>query len=428
MNAELEGLATNPALPAFLLDRLVHDPSLASELAGRTDLTPARVRTLLSHGDSSATHGLLRAGLAAPADVPLLNESVALVVTSHPDADPGVARVLAHHPDATVRAELPEWAFALPPDVIDLLAADPSPDVVSELVLFHTTPLRDHSSPEVRSALARSQHTPADVLASLSAESLARELASNPATPAAVAADLMRWPACRYYLAERTDLPAALYEQLALELEPGVLSNLASNPAVPVHVLRSLAVTTPLRRAVLHNPAIPLDLLVELAPVARTGAKLVPRVESASAAELSALGSSPVEQVRKMVASVAATRADAAGLEELARLGSWLHPRIASNPLCTPELLHRMASGGSAKTLRAVAQHPAASGETLLLCLEDARARYLAAAHPNLPVDSIVELLASEFTAGAAASNPSLPVPVMEHLADGGGYAILVCG
>ncbi|WP_394617554.1 hypothetical protein JNUCC0626_00115 [Lentzea sp. JNUCC 0626] len=394
MNAELEGLASNPALPTFLLDRLVHDPSLASDLADRTDLTPAHVRTLLSHGNSSATYALLRGGLVAPADVPLVNESVALAVTSHPDADPAVARVLAHHPDATVRAELPEWAASLPPDVIELLAADASADVVAELVLFHTTPLRDHHDPEVRSALARSPHTPADVLTSLSSESLARELASNPATPAAVAADLMRWHACRYYLAERTDLPSALYEQLAVELEPGILAQLASNPAVPVAVLRSLAVTRPLRRAVLRNPAVPLDLLVEL--------------ESASGAEL-------------MVASVAAAQADAAGLEELvARHSSGLHPRIAANPLCTKELLHRMALGGSVKTLRVVARHPAATGETLLLCLEDARARHHAAAHPNLPVDKIVELLASESTARSAAANPSLPLFVMERIALGG--------
>ena len=57
----------------------------------------------------------------------------------------------------------------------------------------------------------------------------------------------------------------------------------------------------------------------------------------------------------------------------------------------------------------------------MLLCLEDAQARYLAAAHPCLPVARIVELLGSAFTAGAAAANPSLPVRVMEELVDRSG-------
>jgi hypothetical protein len=73
------------------------------------------------------------------------------------------------------------------------------------------------------------------------------------------------------------------------------------------------------------------------------------------------------------------------------------------------------------ETCRAVARHPHASGETLVLCLEDAQARHFAAAHPHLPVPVIEELLGSEFTAGAAAANPSLPVRVMEELVDGSG-------
>ncbi|MGI5506667.1 hypothetical protein [Lentzea sp. CA-135723] len=398
MNLELEGLASNPALPSFLLDRLVHHASLAPDLAARPDLTRSHVRTLLGHGSSSVVHVLLSRGAVAPADVPLTDEAVALAVTSHPDADPAVARVLAHHPDESVRADLLEQAAFLAPDVIALLAAD--------------------TSTEVRSALARSPHTPEAVLTSLSSESLARELASNPATPPAVAADLLRWHASRYYLAARTDLPAAVYVELAEELEPGILANLAANPSVPAPVLRSLAETPALHGAVLRNPAIPLDLLVELAPTARTGP--VPRIESASAGELASLAESPVEQVRMMVAAVVAGRPDAVLEDLVARHGPWLYPWVAANPLCTTELLHHMAShGGSPATYRAVAQHPAAAGETLLLCMEDAQARHFAAAHPNLPVGTIVELLASEFTARAAAANPSLPVHVMERLADG---------
>ncbi|KJK42561.1 hypothetical protein UK23_36590 [Lentzea aerocolonigenes] len=89
----------------------------------------------------------------------------------------------------------------------------------------------------------------------------------------------------------------------------------------------------------------------------------------------------------------------------------------ARSPDCPPDLLHLMAeTAEEPEVLRAIARHPHASGETLLLCLGDAQARHLAAAHPHLPVPMILKLLGSEFTAGPAASNPSLPVEVMEEL------------
>ncbi|MDX3663489.1 hypothetical protein PV646_39915 [Streptomyces sp. ID05-26A] len=447
MNAVLEGLASNPALPGFLLDRLVTSAELAPVLADRNDLTPQHVRAVLAHGDSLAVHTLLEKELARPEDVPIANESVALVLTGRADADPALARALAFHPDPSVRANLPEWACALPTDVIALLARDPSPSVVAELVLFHELPLplastvSRHPDPVVRRAVASSPHTPASVLATLDRGELARELAANPTTPAALAADLLPHHASRYFLAERVDLPSGVYEQLASELEPGILSQLAANPAVPVPVLRQLSGTRALRPVVLRNPSIPLDLLTELAPAARIGPDPVPRIASASATELRDLAASPVAQVRLMVASrtdlpadlfarlvtdadhgvaaAAAPRATAAELWELvSRHGVPVFAGVARNPSCPPELLHHMAlrAESTGKVRRAVAGHAAARGETLLLCLGDARARHLAAAHPHLPVGTILELLGSEFTAGAAAANPSLPVRVMEDL------------
>ncbi|MGW6444979.1 hypothetical protein [Lentzea sp. NPDC055074] len=450
MNAVLEGLASNPALPGFLLDRLVTRAELAPVLADRGDLTPPHVRALLAHGDSSAVHTLLEKELVRPADVPIANESVALVLTGRADSDPALARALAFHPDPAVRVRLPEQAWSLPTDVIALLARDPAAEVVAELVLFHELPLplattvSRHPDPGVRRALASSPHTPASVLTSLDPAEHARELAANPATPAALAANLLRHHASRYFLAGRTDLPSGVYEQLASELEPGILSQLAANPAVPAPVLRQLSGTRALRPVVLRNPAIPLDLLAELAPAARIGPDPVPRIASASATELRDLAASPVAQVRMMVAlraglpadlfarlvadadqgvaAAAAPRASVAELWELvSRHGVPVSGAVARNPLCPPELLHHMAlrAGPVAGVHRAVAGHAAARGETLLLCLGDARARHLAAAHPNLPVATILELLGSEFTAGTAAANPSLPVHVMEELVDG---------
>ncbi|WP_090104966.1 hypothetical protein [Lentzea jiangxiensis] len=452
MNAVLEGLASNPALPGHLLDRLVTRPELAWELASRNDLSSDHVRALLAHGDSAVVSELLFKGLARPENVPIPDESVALAVVEHPDADPALARVLAFHPDPAIRSRLPEWAHHLAPDVVDLLAADPDPEVVAGLVTFHAVPpalalsLSRHPSPDVRRALAASPHTPPAVLARLG-PSAARELASNPSTPAALAAELVRHHEARYFLASRPDLPPAVYEQLASEIEPGPLSALAVNPAVPVAVLRRLSGVLRRLSGVLRNPAIPLDLLVELAPSARVGsAEVLPRIASASEAELRALAGSSATQVRLMVAmrpdlpldlvhrfardpdpSVATAVAahpslTGAQLRDLvSRCGARSHPRVAVNPSCPADLLHHMAlrAAGAGSTCRAIAGNPAASGETLLLCLEDARARHLAAAHPNLPVAVVVEMLGSEFTASAAAANPSLPVPVMEELVNG---------
>ncbi len=451
MSAVLEGLASNPALPGHLLDRLVAVPPLGWTLAARPDLRAHHVRALLALDDASVVAELLSRGRASPADVRSSDPSVLLAVTGHPDCDPSLVRSLAMHP--TARLRLPEIAVSLPADVLEFLAADP--EVAAEVVRHHALPapladsLSRHPSFEVRAAVAASPHAPVSVLTRLGTEdALARRLAGNPATPGAVAAGLFRDHAARYFLASRTDLPVRVYEQLACEIEPGILTELATNPAVPVEVLRRLTGTRALRLALLRNPALPLDLLAEVAGTTRISRFRVPRVASASAAELWALAASGTAQVRKMVASradlpielvsslVADPDFEVAGavaanplvtVDQLSALverhGVQVHPWVARNASCPPELLHRMAlsAGTVAETWRAVASHPAAWGETLLPCLGDAQARHLAAGHPHLPVGTIVELLRSEFTAGAAASNPSLPVPVMEELVDSSG-------
>lgn len=447
MNAVLAGLASNPALPSALLDRLIAVRALAEELARRPDLSPHHVCALLAFNDATVTHTLLENGLVAPKDVPLSNPRVALVVTGHPDADPSVARSLAADRDETVRLALPEQARALPADVVEHLAHDPDERVVAELVTFHALPsslaesLSRHPSAEVRRALAASPHTPPRLLVRL--RDFPRELAQNPATPAVIAADLVHHHATRYWLAARTDLPGEVYAELAADVQPGILAQLAGNPAVPVDVLRTLVTTRASQRALVRNPALPLDLLLEVVAAARIEPEQVPRVASASEPELRTLAASVVGQARMLVALRADLPLDLfqqlvsdpdpgvasavvtnplATVEQLwrsvERHGARLYPRVALNPACPPELLHHMAlrADGVGETYRAIARHPRVRGETLVLCLGDAQARHLVAGHPRLPVPVIVELLGDEFTAGPAAANPSLPVAVMEEL------------
>ncbi|MFS8104926.1 hypothetical protein LFM09_48280 [Lentzea alba] len=417
MDTALEGLASNPALPASLLDRLVlvEDEAVSLDLALRPDLRGAHVRVLLSRSPAVASV-LLSSGRVSPCEVPTSDPWFALVVAS---VVPAVARSLAVHPDPAVRVRLA--SCSLSPDVVLQLVQDSSDDVVAEVVRSHAVPpelalaLSTHPQVEVRRALASSSSTPAVVLERLSSdERCAYPLAVNPATPTAVAVDLMRFPQVHLWLAERTDLPASVYSQLAVG-GPRIQSRLVANPAVPLSLLISVAGS-------------------------RAGSGLVPRVASASEAELRVLASSgvsarmllaarpdlPADLFSSLVAdpSVASvlvtnpslTVAQLRGL--VMRDGPALYPWAARNPLCPGDLLHHMALQGSAsvETYRAIAEHPQARGETLLLCLEDSQARHAAACHPRLPVEKIVELLGSEFTARPAASNPSLPVHVMEGL------------
>ena len=447
MDTVLDGLAANPALPAALLDDLVSvaDDVVSLELAQRPDLTPSHVRVLLQRSPAVVSV-LLSSGRVSPAEVPTSDPWVALAVTEHPDASPAVARALAVHPDPAVRVRLAESARSLPPDVVLQLFYDSSAEVVAEVLHFHSVPaelaeeLSTHPSVDVRRALAGNEHTPAPVLARLSFdERCAYPLVTNAATPVSVLLDLMRDPWMRQWLAARQDLPASVYRELATD-EPRVRAKLAANPAVPADVLAALAG----RHCddLLWNPAIPLELLASVAATARVPSFLAPRVAAASESELRVLASSATMQVRRLVAERRDLPADlllqladdpefevaaavvpdpAVAVEQLwelvSRHGPRLYPRVARNPGCPADLLHHMALlDSSVETCRAIAEHPNACGETLLLCLEDHQARYSAACHPRLPVSKIVELLGSEFTARPAASNPSLPVAVMEKL------------
>lgn len=293
------------------------------------------------------------------------------------------------------------------------------------------------------------RNTPPGVLFALSAahdDEVDLGLAGNPATPPAILADLMERPASWWNLVSRSDLPQSAYVRLAADSRPAICWNVVTNPAMSESSLREVAVGADrdLRRHLVRNPSIPLDLLVDLAPKTRIGPETPPRIRCATVEELRQLAASPVMQVRMLVAERRHLPADLVELlladrdrgvakgivtdpavtaEQVwalvARHGPHLYPRAARNPNCTPALLHHLVvnATGVEKVYRAVARHPRAAGSTLSLCLADREARRDAARHPNLPVETIIELLAAESAvAESAASNPSLPVAVMAEL------------
>lgn len=256
-------------------------------------------------------------------------------------------------------------------------------------------------------------------------------LAENPALPAALLSRLVEVAdgVLALSLARRSDLSAVHARALLARGAPDVVAALLEEGWVrPSDVPTS----DPLMALVVaeHPDASP-ELVRSLAahpdPVIRL--RLARSAHRLSADVVFDLARDQDEQVVAELAmrhvlpeadpcAVAAPELTAAQIRELvSRRGPRVYASVARNPQCPPDLLHLMAERAvEAEVHRAIVRHPRASGATLLLCLEDPQARHWAAGHPNLPVEKILEMLGSEFTARPAAANPSLPVEVMEQL------------
>ncbi|MFD7455907.1 MULTISPECIES: hypothetical protein [unclassified Streptomyces] len=271
----------------------------------------------------------------------------------------------------------------------------------------------------------------------------------NPATPAAAVVGFAEHPSpvLRSLLAARPDLPPPVYRRLAHDSSPAVRAELAENPAIDEALIRALAEDPghDVRRRLAHHPRVPLDVLAELADATRIGPTSLPRVVAASPSEVEELAASPNPTLRMFVAArrdlppeirdalaedpdakVLASIAAHPGLSEsrlramTGRHGARVIARVAANPDASPALLHDLARHRPPvpKALREIARHPAAPASALLACLADPRARPVAAAHPALPPQVVVDLLTDddEQVAEAAAANRALPAAEMARL------------
>ncbi|MFF0411335.1 hypothetical protein ACFYUY_12895 [Kitasatospora sp. NPDC004745] len=501
MHHVLCGLAANPSLPPDLVDRLiaVADADLAEALACRPGLSRAQVSALATGFEAAAVR-LAQEGLVGADDVdPAVQPRAALALLEEGAGRPEWARLFAADAPVEHRERL-AGCPGLPPDVALTLAADVEVGVVSELALWTTAPevaarLARHPHTEVRRAVAANEATPPALLAALlsgeglpaarccpvcdrrtspfvhdphcpepdcdlppgaacdgSHESAVHRIhqaaLGNPATPAAAAEPFADHASVllRQELAARPDLSPQVYARLADDSVPWVRARLAENPAIGESLIRRLA-TDPghdVRRRLAHHPSLPLDVLVHLAGVARTGPCLLPRLAAASPAEVEELAASPAvvrmllaqrrnlpDDIRdalahdpdaKVVKSVAPHPglSDAQLRAMVERHGAQVVAGVAANPDTTPALLEHLARQRPPvrKALREIARHRHATAPALLICLTDHRARPLAAGHPHLPPRAIVELLADEDwqTVEAAAANPSLPATSMADL------------
>ncbi|MER7661847.1 hypothetical protein [Streptomyces sp. NPDC096193] len=512
MNHLLLGIATNPSLPSDLTDRLItiadgHGcadaaDDLAEALARRTDLSHAQTLALAARCDDDAAMLVHGGGLTAADIDPATRPRAALALLDAGVGRPEWARRFAEDADARRR-----WALAscpdLPPDVTARLAADPDLDVIEELALFTTaetaTRLAGHPHAEIRRAVAANEATPPAVLAEMAAGACTvpaerclvcdreeipfvhdpycprpdcdlragascdgshestvydTQLAAlqNPATPIEALTGFADHPSVlmRRELAARTDLSPEVCARLAADPDPGVRGELAGNPSLGEPFIRALAADTgyDVRRRLLHHPQIPLDVLKQLADLVGVGPVLLPRIATASAAEVEEVSASPAAAVRMLSAErrdlppairdALATDPDAKvvkavaphpGLTDtqlramVAAHGVQVVAGVATNPDASPKLLADLArhSPPARKALIAIAGRADAPAAALIACLTDKKARRLAAGHAALPPPVIADLFADDDwrVVEGAASNSSLPVSVMGEVVAG---------
>ncbi|RLK58664.1 hypothetical protein [Actinokineospora cianjurensis] len=501
MDHLLYGLAVNPALPAALVERLIDvaDAEMAGALAERGDLSAGQALKLVKRQPETAVE-LAEAGVLTVDSVdPLVAPVVALALLGRGAGDPEWTRRFAVDPAVEHRVRLAACP-GLPEDVVEVLAGDVEAVVVAGLAEATTSVevvarLAGHPHAEVRKALAGNEVAPPAVLASLitgeglppltgclvcdretvpfvhdrecpradcdlrtgascdgSHESTVWEThllaLGNPTTPLDAVIGFLDHPMWlfRERLAARPDLPPEAYRRLAADPVPGVRWALAENPAIGDAVIRELArEDTHVRRQVALNPRVPLDVLADLAVTTKIGPTLVPRIATATQAEVQNLALSPTAALRMLLAhrrdlparvrDVLAADHDAKVVKAIApdpglsetqlramidRHGTQVLGAVARNPAASSALLEDVVRHlpPSHKAFRAIAEHPNATAPALLACLDDDRARPLAAAHPALPPETISELLTDDdgWTAQAAAANPSLPPEVMASL------------
>ncbi|MFJ8637108.1 hypothetical protein [Streptomyces sp. NPDC093568] len=468
MNHVLHGLAANPSLPPELIDRLitVADPDLSSELAARTDLTPAQLATLATRGDEIAVQLAYEGRLTADDIDPAVRPYAALALLDEGAGRQEWTRLLAAHRTTHVREKLAACPD-LPPDVVRTLAADADIQVVAELALW-TTPdtaarLARHPHAEVRRAAAANDSTPPPVLDMLitgeglppaqrclvcdrevtpfvherscprpqcelpagaacdgSHQSTVHEIQRmallNPATPIDAAVSFADHPSMllRSALAARSDLPPSVGAQLAKDPIPGVRADLAENPAIDDTLIRTLAADRghDVQRRLAHNPNVPLDVLADLARATRIGSTLLPRIAAASPQETAQLAASRNPVVRMLVAQrrdLPAAIRDTLAADPDAKVAK----SVAPHPGLSEAHLRAMVARHGVQVVAAVAANPSASS-TLL---EEATRHQppvrkvfrKVARHPHAPAPALLACLTDRHARPLAAAHPNLP-------------------
>jgi hypothetical protein len=434
--ADIDPVA-QPQAALALLDEAVHSPEWARLLA--TDQVVERREKL------ATCPGL-------PSDVVetlAADPEVRVVVELASWTTPDVAAKLATHPHAEVRRAVAANEATHPAVLAALITGEGLPPAQRCLVCDREeTPfVHDPQCPRpecdlLPGASCNGSHES-------TTHNIRQAALRNPATPTEAVVGFVDHPSMllRWALAARPDLPPEACERLAVDPVAGVRADLAENPAIGEALIRVLAGDRDhaVRRRLAHNPRVPLDVLTRLAGTAKIGAAVLPRIAAASPGEIEELAQSPNPAARMLVArrrdlpagirdalatdpdtKVVTSVAAHPGLSEaqlramVERHGVQVVAEAAANPEAPPALLEDLARREPPvrKVFREVARHRNATAAALLACMADERAKPVAAGHPALPPQVIVELLTDDDwqVVEAAAANPSLPLSVMSEL------------
>ncbi|MFF2194182.1 hypothetical protein [Streptomyces sp. NPDC058157] len=471
LDAVVDGLAKNPALPTELVRRLLpHGQS--SVVALRPDLTGDLITEILALDDIRLTHALaLNRDLPHPVRTELAGHPdpgvrAALVVGAERGAPREFFERLAGDPDLRVRECLAE-SDRVPADLRARLAADPEPKVRATLAQWWTR------APEpVRRTLLTD---PEDSVRAAACATYYRRL-PHPVPPADLLPALLADPVTCEGAVRHCTLDAATARRLAGDPDDAVRRELAGHPDLPPELRGGLAEDPGLRvavavfaredtpeplRAVIHarilaeaaatqwpEPEDELDeaALLRLFENEQAPAELrrlylpwvtadpLPHADSpyvcfrASAAASDRLPAPVVARlladedsgVRTTMAGHAPHAVDAATAERIDRdhrpekRTRW---RPADDFPLPAEVLRRLAGDPDPRMRQLAPRDPALPVETVraLAADPDHLVRRVTVGHPRLPLEELTRLLAdpAESVAAAAAADPRLPVAQM---------------
>lgn len=474
LDAVLDGLAENPALPMDLIRRLVTYRRGLGRVARRSDLTAEVIDEIIATDYRWSLHSLalnprlpglvrlrlaehhdplVRAALAAanaddaPAElfVRLIDDPDTLVrerLAENDDVPAELRARLAHDPDPQVRATLAQWWPQAPETVRRTLLTDPVDDVRAAAcaVYYRRSP---HPVPpaDLITALLNDPVTRAGAVAHLALTTdTARRLSEDPDDEV------------RLEVARHPQLPADLREQLGEDASARVRLAVFARPDTPEPTRARIY-------AAMTQPAVPwIDLLASgvdeeeflrqyeqsLAAIELHSLHLpwvsadpLPHVSSpyvcfrASAARADSLPTPLVIQllnddesiVRTAMAEHAPHLVDLETAERIDRdfrpekKARWRPADVFTFP---PDVLWRFADDPDPR-MRCLAPRDPGLAPNLaeqLAADPDSAVRHAVAGHPRLPAAALITLLGdpSEQVARAAAGSPTLPRAHMSRL------------
>jgi len=458
------GLATNPSLPAELVDVLIRDgdDEILTDLVERTDLTQAQTVALVARCDPRMIALLVRHGLAEAEPRHFDDPAIAIQLIGCGLGTPEILARLVHYPDPAIRRLVADEVTPLPEEFTRMFAADTDIRLVAavagcaELPADVARALARHPDREIRSELASnpSGTVPPDVLVELlttggdspiatcgacranpspyercrthsaGLEVIRSYALRNESTPVIALLDYVDADDAsdRAAVAAREDLPPSLLARLAEDVEDFVRITVAENPGTPADTLRALAYDTSVkvRRAAGSNPNIPLDLLFDLALRTRLPPR-IPRIDRATEPELRGIAASRSARVR----ALAAARPDLPD-DLCAALTDDPDPGVAKYLADRPRLdaddLRLLAARHGPRLYSAIARNPNCPPELLHTMARNSQTVQKAlreiARHPAAEPRTLILCLDDREARQQAAANPALAPDVLVALAE----------